>query len=291
MRRDTPEPETLGDLVAAGRDREGAAMDATGRAAPYSYRDFCTNVWKAGNLLGHYGVHAAGELAVVVGPKSASDESGTGSVDTADPSFGTVDAADPLLAVLGGTLLGATVDVTPDSPVDAPAVVYPADVPVETTPGCSPVAYGGPPDEPAVHHFERELWGENPVEPPEPVDTVDDALRADSETFSHETLLAATADVVDRYDLDGNDRVLLAAPITEPGAFVAGVLAPLSVGATTLVPDPESGDSATSGESDGSASTPQDYTLAVRGKSEEETDERVVSAASVTRSLRDTRRT
>jgi hypothetical protein len=72
--------DTVADLVAAGRERDGVAIDAPNRATPYSYGEFCTNTWKAGNLLGHY-THP------------------------------------------GGTLVGATVDLSPDPPVDADTLV------------------------------------------------------------------------------------------------------------------------------------------------------------------------
>jgi hypothetical protein len=259
--------ETLKDLVAAGRERDGTALDVAGRPAPYSYDKFCTNAWKAGNLLGHYGVHSLGELAVVVGPKSG------------DGPVGTVDAAEPLLALLGGTLLGATVDVRPASPVETRTIVTPAGVTgYEIPPECTHLAYGGPPEEPSVIHFEREAWSENPIEPPEPVASDDGALRADGVTYTHESVLDGVTAVVEQFDLDSDDRVVLAADATEPGALVAGVLAPLSVGATVQIPATNASGTLATG----------DTTLVVTDS--ENSDERFVSAPTVTRSLRDTHR-
>jgi len=234
--------ETLADLVAAGRERDGVAIDAPGRSAPYTYRTLCTNAWKAGNLLGHY-THPGGAVAVVVGPKGGSEldggESDGDEPDGGEHSEGVVDAADPVLAALGGTLVGATVTLTPDPPVTADALVRPAgprwreQYPAE--PGCSTLAYGGPPDSAGPEQFEAALWSENPLAPPEPVEPATPAVRAGGETRTHGDLLDAAATVVSEHDLDASSRVALAGDLREPAVLVAGVLAPLSVGATILL--------------------------------------------------------
>ncbi len=222
--------DTVADLVAAGRERDGVAIDAPNRATPYSYGEFCTNTWKAGNLLGHY-THPGGRVAVMVGPK-------TGGVDRT----GAVDAGDPVLATLGGTLVGATVDLSPDSPVDADALVRPAGAAwreaYPAAPGCSVLAYGGGSDTAAVEGFEAALWSENPVAPPERVDRGTPAVHTTAGTHSHGDLVDAAADVVDRHGLDGSSEVLLAGDLRERAVLVAGVLAPLSVGGTVLLDDP-----------------------------------------------------
>jgi hypothetical protein len=217
--------ETLADIVAAGRDREGTVVDAPDRTADYTYHEFATNAWKAGNLLRHYGVRPGATLAVVVGPKEPSDEDEPGTLGA---------AADPLLAILGGAVTGAVVDLTPAEPVDARAVVLPDNWVdrYELAPGCSAVAYGGPPEASGVAHFERELWSENPIEPPEPIAPDDDALRVDGTTYTHGELVDATKRVVEEQGLEAGDVVALTAPLSTVGAVVAGVLAPLSVGAT-----------------------------------------------------------
>lgn len=216
--------ETLADVVARGRTRGGAVVDAPERAAPYSYREFCTNAWKAGNLLRHYGVRRDGTLALVVGPKSPAPDDEPGVLGP---------AAAPLLALFGGAAVGATVDVTPESPVDARAIVAP-DAWLdryEAEPGCSRLAYGGPPEAADVAHFERELWSENPIEPPDEV-SPEAVVRIDGERYTHRALLDAASAVVADYSLAAGDSVGLDAPLTRPGAMVAGVLAPLTAGAT-----------------------------------------------------------
>jgi hypothetical protein len=241
--------ETIAALLRAGREREGVAIDAAGHSAPYSYREFCTNAWKAGNLLGHY-THPGGRVAVVPGPKATDDQqeaTGAGgagndraeSAQQAETGRGSVDSADPLLAALGGTLLGTTVALTVEHPVGADALVRPAGAawreryPAQA--GCAVLAYGGPPDPSSVEHFEAALWSENPVEPPESVDRATPAVRVDGQSHSHGDLLDRAATAVDRHSLDGQSRVLLAGDVRDPGVLVAGVLAPLSVGATVVL--------------------------------------------------------
>ncbi|PSQ34877.1 hypothetical protein BRD08_08480 [Halobacteriales archaeon SW_10_66_29] len=266
---------TLKELIADAKDREGTVLDAAKRSAPYSYREFASNCYKAGNLLGHYGVHPGAAVAVAVGPKEAPTASGAG-----DDVPGHLDSADPLLAILGGASVGATVDVTPAEPVESRALVAPAWRSSETVPRCSTLAYGGPPEDPAVAHFEAELWSENPTAPPEHVDPEDPALRADGETFTHETLLAVAGDVVADHGLDDTSQVMLSASLTEPGALVTGVLAPLLVGATVVLPDGADDGGQTEG------TEPALWVVADGG----ENDSTAVRAGDVTASLRDTRR-
>jgi len=263
---DTAEMETVADVVAAGRDREGTAIDAAGRTAPYSYGDFATNAWKTGNLLRHYGIRPGARLAVVVGPKAGAEV----------VRVGYPDSAEPLQAVLGGGALAATVDLTPARPVDTRAFVLPAGL-LEyygTEPGCSVIAYGGPPEAADVAHFGTETWSENPIEPPDPVDPGDTFLQVEGEQFSHRAVLDVARGIVEAYSLSAGDRVALAAPVTEPGALVAGVVAPLVAGATIYLPAP---DEAVAG---------MDASLVV-GR---ESGGNSLAAPSVTEQLRDTRR-
>jgi hypothetical protein len=265
--------ETLKDIVAAGRKRDGTALDIVRRPAPYSYHKLCTNVWKAGNLLGHYGVHTMGELAVAIGPKSV----GEGQPETSPREWGRLDAGEPLLGVLGGTILGATVDLTPTEPVDAPALVAPAHWDMAVTPGCRHLAYGGPPSDPDVVHFERSVWSENPIEPPERVEPDDEALLFEDESWTHSELLAAVSLLVAEHDIGPATQVVLDATLTEPGAFVAGILAPMAAGATVVVPEKDAGDA-----------VPDDENTVV--VTPETAGDATLSASEVTRSMRDIRR-
>ena len=297
--------KTLKELIADAKDREGTVLDAAERSAPYSYREFATNCFKAGNLLGHYGVHPGAAVTVAVGPKEAHGDSGADDGETSDgetsdgetsdggtsdgeisdggsgeDAIGFLGAAEPLLAILGGASVGATVDVTPAAPVESRALVAPAWRSSETVPRCSTLAYGGPPEDPAVAHFEAELWSENPTAPPEPVAATDPALRADGESYSHETLLAVAENVVADHGLDDTSQVMLSARLTDPGALVAGVLAPLSVGATVVLPD---------GADDGGQTEGTEPALWVVADGDEN-DSTEVRAGDVTASLRGTDR-
>lgn len=225
--------KTIKDLVAGTRAYEGPVIEFPSRSAPYTYNDFAGSVWKSGNLLGHYGVHPGAAVTLVFGPKSQSAES----------SSRQIDAADSIFALLGATLLGARVQITPREPVDSRAFVVPiASVDrYETEPGCTRVAYGGVPDDPAVVHFEREMWSENPIEPPEHVDPDDAAIDIGESSFTHAELLTVATDFAETYDLTPGDRVVLDAHLDEAGTLVA-LLGVISAGATLVIPG---GDSAT----------------------------------------------
>ncbi len=215
--------DTLKAVVAAGRNRDGAAIDAVERTTPYSYRELSTNAWKAGNLLGHYGVYPGATIGVAAGPKR---EEGSH-----------INSADPILSVLGAGIRGANATLSPESPIDLRAFVLPWQWydRYETTASCSVLAYGGPPDRPDVTHFETELWSENPMEPPEPVEPDTVALVDGSRSYTHEQLLTTSKHITEEYDVTESTRVGLTVPLDSVGAFTAGVLAPLTVGATIIL--------------------------------------------------------
>jgi hypothetical protein len=221
--------DTIKKLVASGRDRDGTVVDAANRATPYSYHEFCTNTWKAGNLLRHYGIRQGSQFPVLVGPKDASDEE----------RFGHPDSAAPLIAVLAAATLGAAVDLSPTSPLGGRAAVLPAGWldRYQAEAGCSRIAYGGPPDDADVVHFEGQSWSENPIEPPDKVAVETPLLVANEDTFSQGTLKTVAGELGDSYGLGEGSRVALDAPMTEPGAVVAGVVAPLLAGSTIVLND------------------------------------------------------
>lgn len=225
--------QTIEDLVADARQRDGTLFASPERAAGYSYGEVATNVWKAGNLLRHYGVRPGERAAVVVGPK-APDESD-------DPGWLGFAPA-PAIAALGAAVDGAVVDLDPPGAVGASVLVAP-DAWLdryEPGPGTKPIAFGGPPEDPVVAHFEREAWSENPLVPPGEVGPQDPALAAD-ELYSHGDLLAASRRVVADHDLTTDDVVAIRAPLSDPGTVVAGLLAPMRVGATVVLGDDANG--------------------------------------------------
>lgn len=225
--------QNIGDLVAAGREREGTVFEPAERSTPFSYHDFCTNAWKVGNLLRHYGVREGARVAIVAGPKAP----------TADDQPGWIrESPDALQAFLGAALDGAVVDLDPAGAVESKVFIAPSDWvdDYQRGPGTKPIAYGGPPADPTIAHLEREAWSENPLQPPGEFGPADPVLAAD-ETYTHGDLLAASRRVVAEYDLTAGDRVSLKAPVTEPGTLVAGLLAPMRVGSTVLLGDGETG--------------------------------------------------
>lgn len=220
--------DVLGDLVAADRRAETLCYERAGdRSRSYSYRKFCTSAWKAGNLLRHYGVREGMTVGVVDGPKdpqSPDDREGT-------------PVPESLLTLFGATLLGATVRFDPPIEPDVRVLVGPAAWMDEYSlqPGSKALAFGGPPDDPTVAHFERELWSENPTRFPADVDPEAVALRTETDAFTHESLLDAARSVVAEHDIAGGDAVSIDAPLSDPGTVVAGVLAPVLAGGTITV--------------------------------------------------------
>ncbi|MFT4882464.1 MAG: hypothetical protein ACI9HI_002490, partial [Salinirussus sp.] len=229
--------ETVPDLVAAGRDRDGVALSVPGRTTDYRYDDVCTNVWKSGNLLRHYGLRAGATATVAVGPKEP---------DEGQEALGWLDSVDPLLGLLGAAQVGATVDLdpAPDAAVEGRVFVLPdgwVDR-YEAAPGTSRVAYGGPPADSGVTHFERERWSENPMQPPDPPAAADDLLAG----YTHGDLVGAAQRVADEHGLGETDRVALGAPLAGSGRSVAGtlaagVLAPMLAGAAVVATGPAVG--------------------------------------------------
>jgi len=208
--------DVIGDLVARERRTDDLAVRTDSRAGSYSYEKCCTNAWKTGNILRHYGVRGGATVAVDAG-------------DLLTPP--------PLLALFGASLLGATTRFDPDESPAAKALVVPgarAEA-YDPEPGTKTFVYGDVPDDPEFAHFEAEMWSENPTAPPDRVAPTDTALATADGALTHERLLTAAERVVDEYGLDGDDEVTVRAPLAEPGTVVSGVLAPIVTGATVLV--------------------------------------------------------
>ncbi|WP_435195644.1 hypothetical protein [Natronomonas sp. EA1] len=203
--------DVLGDLVARARRSDAPALRAGDHE--FDYRRFCTTTWKVGNLMRHYlGVRAGVEVAIDPAP-----------------------ARQAVLSFYGAALLGAPVRFTHD-PGEARAYVGPTSDLPEVGPATKLLAYGETPDDPSVTYFEREVWSENPTEPTERIAPDDPLLRAVERTVSHGEALAAARAVVSEYGLASDTRVALRAPLTSPGAVVAGLVAPVLAGGTVLLP-------------------------------------------------------
>jgi len=233
--------DVLGDLVARERRSDAPAI-RVGDDRAVSYRDCSATAAKAGNFLRYRGVDRGDTVAVAPTPDRQ-----------------------PLLTFLGAALLGAAVRFeVPPSPDDpdafpARAVVAPTDAVAgrDASPGTTLIAYGDPPDRPDLDYWERAVWSENPAFPETPVAPRDPAVTTATATHSHEAVLAAAERTVGEHSIGPDATVVLRGSLGEPGVVAAGVVAPLSIGATVAVPGPETvGDLAVVG-SDAPGSVPE----------------------------------
>jgi len=217
--------ETVGDVVARDRRTSGAALriDATGRT--YSYRDFVTTSYRAGNVLRHLGVRE-GERVLVV-PAALPE---------------------PILAFFGAAQLGAVTrfgertDRDGDDG-DAPRVVVaPSDREddFDLPPGHHLLVYGERPSDPATTHWETEVWSENPAIHPASVEPSDPLLDADTRTYSHAEALSEAAGVVEDAGLSPGEEMRLSGSMADP-AVVVGVLGSVAAGATAVFSETETG--------------------------------------------------
>lgn len=232
--------DKLGDLVTRERRSDDTALVAPRENRRYDYHRFCTTAWKTGNFWRRRGVHAEATVAVADDPEPEAVFSFLGAALLgARTRFG-------LPGARGGDDAAHAGDAAPDArtetdALDARVVVAPSEEigDDEVAPGCQRVGYGGPPDDPAVAHFERDVWSENPAFPETPVESEAVALVAGDDEFSHADLLGAARAVADDWGLATGDEVAVRAPLAAPGTVVAGVVAPLLAGAAVLFPDGE----------------------------------------------------
>jgi len=210
--------DLVGDLLARDRrTRETALVTADGRER--TYHDLITNGYKAANVLRYLGVRAGATVAV-----------------EPTPGFHTT------LAFLGAAAVGAPVRFDPaagiaagDRVVLAPVATAAA---LDPTPGTNLAAFGGEPERPGTTHWEQELWSENPGTPPSDVDPDDAAVVGPDRTFAHRELCSTAAAAVEAGSMTEGTRVVLRRPFSDAPALAAGLVGPLSVGGTAVLPPP-----------------------------------------------------
>lgn len=213
---DSTSVTVLGDLVSRDRRSNAPALSVPGLEREYDYRRFCTITWKVGNFLRHCGVRDGSTVGIV-------------EADVPRP--------EPLFAFFGTALLGGiaqyfgnteTLEITEACAVITPAK-YAADIEVLQR-GSKQIVYGDPSTDvdPGVASFERDVWSENPTEPPDHVEPNQPVLRADGETQSHADLLDAARGLLDRSE-QAADSVPVRS-LRELETIAAGVIAPLLVG-------------------------------------------------------------
>ena len=205
----------LGDLVSRDRRSDTPALLAPANGREYDYRRFCTTAWKVSSLFRHFGVRNGSIVALADDPRP-----------------------EPILSFLGTALLGGIARFTPrDVELEARALVTPIERSHEydLPPGSKQIVYGGPPDDPHTAYFEQDVWSENPTEPPDRVESEQPVL-CEETTHTHTDLLDTAQSVVDEWNLTADDRVAVRTSLREPATIAAGIIAPLLVGGTTLLP-------------------------------------------------------
>ncbi|SFR68736.1 acetyl-CoA synthetase [Halogeometricum limi] len=211
-------PTVVGDLVA--RDRRTAAPalrdDVSDRS--YSYHDFVTTTYKAGNVLRYLGVRDGDGVAVAPDARPEAP-----------------------LVFYGAAQLAAVTSFSPDAddPPRATVVGVEREADFELPAGHKLAVYGGPPERPETTHWEQEVWSENPAVHPVAVEASAPVLSAADETYTHEGVLDAALSVVEDAGIEPGDDVVVRASLTEAGAVVAGLLAPVLAGAVVVFPDAE----------------------------------------------------
>ncbi|WP_058365836.1 hypothetical protein [Haloparvum sedimenti] len=218
----------VGDLLARDRRSDAPAL-VTPDGRERSYHELITNAYKAGNVLRYLGLGAGRTLAVAPVP-----------------------ALPPVLAFLGAAQLGAATRFDPAAGADAGdrVLLVPAteEAAYDPAPGTQLAVFGGDPTAPETTNWEESVWSENPAFPPSdlkpetplllPAGAAEGTDTGEIDAISHGAALAAAAEVSERYGLDADSRVVLRAPLSNPAAVAAGLLAPLSVGGTAVLTDP-----------------------------------------------------
>ncbi len=208
--------DVLGDAIARDRRSDSTALSAPAVGRRYDYRRFCTSAWKVGNFLRHVGVRNGAGVAVADDP-----------------------LPEPVLTLYGAASLGAVVSFAPPEAVgrEVRALVVPAADAGRYSfgPETKQVVYGDPPTEPTVSYFERDVWSENPTEPPDHVDPDDPLFRTVDSSYTHAETLRAARTVIDRHGIGADDTVAVRGPLAEPTTVIAGLVAPIVAGAALSI--------------------------------------------------------
>jgi hypothetical protein len=210
--------DVLGDVVARERRSERRALRTAG-GRRYSYHDFCTTSYKAGNFLRYLGVRAGDVVGIEPDP-----------------------LPEPLLTFFGAAQLGAVTRFDPDGAAESGrALVVPVarEADFSPPPGQKLAVYGGSPDGVDVAHWEQEVWSENPAFPPTDVAPEDPVLRDGERTASHADLLGAAASVVAEAGVESGTEVAVRGSLSDPAVVAAGVVAPLLAGGVVVFPTDE----------------------------------------------------
>ena len=204
-----PMEETVADFLQRAPN-DGVAL-AT-ETKEYNEETFYRTCHKTANLLNHLGVREGGD--VVVSPAAVPEN---------------------VFGFLGACLVGAATCFSDGGTVDADALVCAGDRldSYDVPPSCSVLAHGEAP--PRATNFEREIWGENPVFPPDLIADVDAVVLAESRRSSAQ-LVEEAREAVDERGLWNGDEVYVE-KLDEEGA--RSVVAALLSRATVVLGEPE----------------------------------------------------
>lgn len=215
--------DVLGDLVARERRSSAPALTAPATGRRYNYRRFCTSAWKVGNFLRHLGVRDGVTVGVADDP-----------------------VPETVLTFYGAALLGAAIRFGPPTDVDedVQAIVVPASESdaYDTGPSTRRVVYGDDPENPSVSYFERDVWSENPTEPPDRVTPEQPLLETEVSTYTHSDVLGAARTTVDSVTLGADTAVAVAGAFTDPEVVAVGLVASVLAGASLRVGTGATGD-------------------------------------------------
>lgn len=225
--------DTVGDLLDLPHPDDAIALEHGRRS--YEYHRFRATAFKTGNYLRYNGVGPHATVSILNDP-----------------------APESVFGFLGTGLLGGTVRFGPGQVVED-AILYGPTTELdayETAGGCKRIGYGEPPEDPSWAYFEREIWSENPFFPPTEVDGNDRLLGEWSQADALGAARAASA------DLSPDDVVAIRGSMTDPSTVIAGLLAPLVVGATVLLPTGDQEGTVAVGDTD----APEARVLSVPGR-------------------------
>lgn len=202
--------ETIGELATVNRYGRTVALETDGQV--YSQADLSSTVAKVTNFFSYLGVTGDGTVEI-------------------DPSI----TPENVISFLATARLGGLADFEPTG--DGDVVVVPADREdeFEGGDGTKLVVYGGQPHSPHSYHWETTVWSETPVPYVVRGGPNDPVLATEAAPLRHKDLLDAAEEIVEKYDIDEETTVALRTPLVEPGAVIAGIIAPRSVGATVAL--------------------------------------------------------
>jgi hypothetical protein len=208
--------DVLGDAIGRDRRSSATALRAPAVGRSYDYRRFCTSAWKVGNFLRHHGVRGGASVGIADDP-----------------------LPEPVLTFYGAALLGAVARFEPTEGSPKALVIPESEVSAhESEPETKVIAYGDRSEDPSVAYFERDVWSENPTQPPDRVEPSDPLVATAERTYTHEEVLTAAEDVIDGTGLESGDEVAVHGTFADPGVVAAGLVAPiLADGAIVLGAD------------------------------------------------------